>query len=87
MFHSWRKGFEVDMMHTVHAVEAAMPYLEDLHAGHPSAGIVALADGIKGFDGAKWFLYLFLGVYTLYIGRTGLGVLLKLGSPAFYRKG
>lgn len=25
---SWRKGFEVDMMHTVHAVEAAMPYLE-----------------------------------------------------------
>ena len=48
---------------------------------------IALADGIKGFDGAKWFLYLFLGVYTLYIGRTGLGVLLKLGSPAFYRKG
>lgn len=47
---------------------------------------IALADGIEGFDGAKWFLYLFLGVYTLYIGKTGLGVLLKLGSPAFYRK-
>ena len=25
---SWRKGFEIDMMHTVRAVNAAMPYLE-----------------------------------------------------------
>ena len=25
---SWQKAFEVDMMHTVHAVNAAMPYLE-----------------------------------------------------------
>ena len=25
---SWHKAFEVDMMHTVHAVNAAMPYLE-----------------------------------------------------------
>ena len=25
---SWRKGFEIDLMHTVRAVEAAMPFLE-----------------------------------------------------------
>ncbi len=47
---------------------------------------IALADGLPGFDGAKWFLYLFLGVYLVYIGRTGLGVVLKLGSPSFYKR-
>lgn len=47
---------------------------------------IALADLHPQFDGAKWFLYLFLGVYVVYIGKTGLGVLLKLGRPSFYRK-
>lgn len=46
---------------------------------------LALADGIAGFSGARWFMYLFLGVYCLYAAKTGLGVLLKLGTPAFYR--
>lgn len=48
---------------------------------------VALAGGIEGVDGAMLFLALFLSVYVLYIGKTGLGVLLKLGSPRFYEKG
>ncbi len=47
---------------------------------------IALADYFPAFDGAKWFLYLFLGVYVLYVAKTGLGVLLKLGSPSFYRQ-
>lgn len=46
---------------------------------------IALLDGVEGFDGARWFLYLFGGVYVLYVAKTGLGVLLKLGSPGFYR--
>ena len=46
---------------------------------------IALADGFDWFDGAKWFLYLFCGVYLLYVAKTGLGVVLKLGSPGFYR--
>jgi len=30
---SWKAGFEVDMLHTVRAVEAAMPYLEKSECG------------------------------------------------------
>lgn len=36
-------------------------------------------------DTALLFLVPFLGVYFLYLGRTGLAVLLKLGRPGFYR--
>lgn len=46
---------------------------------------LALADGLSGFDGSAWFMYLFLGVYALYAGKTGLGVLVKLGRPGFYK--
>jgi hypothetical protein len=46
---------------------------------------VALVGFIPGLDAGILFLALFLGVYALYIARTGLGVLLKLGSPSFYR--
>jgi phosphatidylglycerophosphate synthase len=47
---------------------------------------IALADGLSGFDGSAWFMYLFLGVYLLYAAKTGLGVLVKLGRPGFYEK-
>lgn len=47
---------------------------------------LALADGLEAFDGSAWFVYLFLGVYLVYAAKTGLGVLLKLGSPGFYKK-
>jgi phosphatidylglycerophosphate synthase len=46
---------------------------------------LALLDGLDGFDGSAWFMYLFLGVYLLYAGKTGAGVLVKLGRPGFYR--
>ena len=42
---SWRKGFEVDMMHTVHAVEAAMPYLEQSDAA--SIVIISSVSGVE----------------------------------------
>lgn len=45
---------------------------------------IALLDGIEGFDGSRWFLYLFLGVYTMYVAKTGLAVLWKLGRPSYY---
>jgi phosphatidylglycerophosphate synthase len=48
--------------------------------------IVALADLHPAIDGVTWFLGLFLGVYTVYIGKVGLGVVVKLGRPSFYRK-
>ncbi|MEZ4459745.1 MAG: CDP-alcohol phosphatidyltransferase family protein [bacterium] len=47
---------------------------------------VALADLHPAVNGVAWFLGLFLGVYTVYIARTGLGVVWKLGRPSFYRK-
>jgi len=47
---------------------------------------VALADGLSGFDGTRWFLYLFLGVYVVYAGKTGVAVLWKLGRPSFYEE-
>ena len=48
---------------------------------------LALADGHDAIDGAVVFLFVYLGAYALYVGRTGLGVLVRLGTPAFYRAG
>ena len=39
-------GFEVDMMHTVHTVDAAMPYLEKSDAG----AIVVISSGARAFS-------------------------------------
>lgn len=46
---------------------------------------LALADGLPAFNGSRWFIYLFLGVYYLYTAKTGLGVVLKLGRASFYK--
>jgi 3-oxoacyl-[acyl-carrier protein] reductase len=40
---SWRSAFEVDMMHTVHAVNAALPFLEK--SRHPSIVIISSVSG------------------------------------------
>jgi 3-oxoacyl-[acyl-carrier protein] reductase len=40
---SWSKAFEVDMMHTVHAVNAALPFLEK--SKHPSIVIISSVSG------------------------------------------
>jgi 3-oxoacyl-[acyl-carrier protein] reductase len=40
---SWSKTFDVDMMHTVHAVNAAMPFLEK--SKHPSIVIISSVSG------------------------------------------
>jgi 3-oxoacyl-[acyl-carrier protein] reductase len=42
---SWRQGFEVDMMHTVRVVEAAMPYLEQSSAA--SITIISSVSGVE----------------------------------------
>ena len=47
---------------------------------------VAALDFFPQVSGEKVFLGLFLAVYSLYIAKTGLGVLVKLGSPKFYQK-
>jgi 3-oxoacyl-[acyl-carrier protein] reductase len=40
---SWSKTFDVDMMHTVHAVNAALPFLEK--SKHPSIVIISSVSG------------------------------------------
>jgi 3-oxoacyl-[acyl-carrier protein] reductase len=40
---SWHKAFEVDMMHTVHAVNASLPFLEK--SKHPSIVIISSVSG------------------------------------------
>ena len=40
---SWSKAFDVDMMHTVHAVNAALPFLEK--SEHPSIVIISSVSG------------------------------------------
>jgi NAD(P)-dependent dehydrogenase (short-subunit alcohol dehydrogenase family) len=40
---SWSKAFDVDMMHTVRAVDAALPYLEQ--SRHPSIVIISSVSG------------------------------------------
>lgn len=47
---------------------------------------VALIDALTPVDGTVWFLGLFLGVYMVYTGRTGLAVFVKLASPGFYKE-
>ena len=39
----WKAGFEIDMMHTVHTVEAAMPHLEQ-----SSAGSIVIISSVSG---------------------------------------
>ena len=40
---AWQKAFEVDMMHTVHAVNAALPFLEK--SKHPSVVVISSVSG------------------------------------------
>src|SRR5437868_1231563 len=42
---SWRKAFETDMMGTVHAVEAAMPFIEQ--SKHGSILVVSSVSGVE----------------------------------------
>ena len=39
----WQRGFDVDLMGTVHSVEAALPFLEDAAAARGDAAIITMA--------------------------------------------
>lgn len=46
----WQRSFEVDMMGSVHAVEAALPFLEASHAG--AVVLIASVGALESFPGA-----------------------------------
>ena len=47
---------------------------------------LAIANFWLPVDGALVFLVLFLGTYLLYVGRTGLSVIVRLGRSSFYQE-
>ena len=47
---------------------------------------VALLDGHPALDGAVVFLAAYLGAYALYVAKTSLSVLVRLGRPSFYSR-
>ncbi|MBA2661262.1 MAG: CDP-alcohol phosphatidyltransferase family protein [Bradymonadaceae bacterium] len=46
---------------------------------------IALLDLVPGVNGALVFLFFYLGIYVAYVGRTSLGVFVRLAHPGFYR--
>jgi 3-oxoacyl-[acyl-carrier protein] reductase len=87
---AWRKGLEVDVLGTVRAVEAAMPFLEDSN----DASIVAISStaavntsgGVRAYSGVKAALISYMsGLSTAYGGK---GIRANTVSPgAIYFEG
>lgn len=87
---AWRKGLEVDVLGTVRAVEAAMPFLEESN----DASIVAISStaavntsgGVRAYSGVKAALISYMsGLSTVY---GGAGIRTNTVSPgAIYFEG
>lgn len=63
---AWRAEFEVDLMHTVRALEAAMPHLE--RSAHPSVIIISSVSGLE-FDFTSPAYGTFKAALTHYASR------------------
>lgn len=87
---AWRKGLEVDVLGTVRAVEAAMPFLED----SDDASIVAISStaavntsgGVRAYSGVKAALISYMSGLSTACG--GKGIRANTVSPgAIYFEG
>ena len=87
---AWRKGLEVDVLGTVRAVEAAMPFLEDSN----DASIVAISStaavntsgGVRAYSGVKAALISYMSGLSTACG--GKGIRANTVSPgAIYFEG
>jgi len=73
---AWRLALEVDMLGTVRAVEAALPYLQE----SPAASIVALSSvagvnvsgGVRAYGGIKAALINYVSSLSTNLGATGI---------------
>ncbi|MDE0813059.1 MAG: SDR family oxidoreductase [Alphaproteobacteria bacterium] len=73
---AWRKGLEVDVLGTVRAVEAAMPFLED----SDDASIVAISStaavntsgGVRAYSGVKAALISYMSGLSTACGSKGI---------------
>ncbi len=70
---SWRLGMEVDILGTVRAVEAALPFLEKSDAasvvGIASAAAVAVSGGMRAYTGHKAAVIAYMSSLSSVYGR------------------
>ena len=73
---AWRKGLEVDVLGTVRAVEAALPFLEKSDAasivGIASTAGVNIASGIRAYTGHKAAVIAYMKSLCVAYGRKGI---------------
>jgi 3-oxoacyl-[acyl-carrier protein] reductase len=72
----WRRGLEVDILGTVHAVDAAMPYLERSDAGSvvaiASTAALEIYAGVRSYNGIKAALIAYMSGLSQTIAAKGL---------------
>jgi 3-oxoacyl-[acyl-carrier protein] reductase len=72
----WRLGMEVDILGTVRAVEAAMPFLEKSDAasivGIASAAAIAVSGGMRAYTGHKAAVIAYVASLSSVNGRKGI---------------
>jgi 3-oxoacyl-[acyl-carrier protein] reductase len=75
---TWREGLEVDVLGTVRAVEAAMPYLEASTAasivGISSAAAINTSGGVRAYSGLKAALVNYLSGLSTNLASKGIRV-------------
>jgi 3-oxoacyl-[acyl-carrier protein] reductase len=73
---AWRLGMEVDILGTVRAVEAAMPFLEKSGAasivGIASAAAIAVSGGMRAYTGHKAAVIAYMASLSSVFGRSGI---------------
>ena len=72
----WVRGMEVDILGTVRAVEAALPFLEKSDAaaivGIASAAAIAVAGGMRAYTGHKAAVIAYMASLSSVYGRKGI---------------
>ena len=73
---AWRSGLEVDILGTVRAVEAALPFLERSEAGSivgiSSTAAVNTSGGVRAYSGVKAALINYLSGLSTNLGAKGI---------------
>jgi len=88
---TWREGLEVDVLGTVRAVEAAMPYLEKSGAGSivgiSSAAAINTSGGVRAYSGLKAALVNYLSGLSTNLGPKGIRVNTVSPGAIFFEGG
>lgn len=73
---SWRKGLDVDILGTVHAVEAALPFLEVSDAASivaiSSTAAINISGSVRAYSGVKAALISYMSGLSTNLGAKGI---------------